>query len=273
MYRLFHAGRGMIAGAVLAVMAGAAPVASAPPQAAPPVLPAPPVLEAARVIAVYPHDTRAFTQGLFFSDGRLFESTGQHGQSVVREVDLVTGRVQRQVGLPVRYFGEGATAWKNTIVSLTWTHGRGFRWNRDTLRKLGEFSYPGEGWGLTQDGRHLIMSDGTAALRFLDPETFAETHRVEVTWQGRPVRQLNELEYVRGEVLANIWHSDVIARIDPASGVVKGFLDLSAIIAQSGARGSESVLNGIAYDEKTGKLYVTGKRWPKLFEIALPGTP
>lgn len=271
MRRLFKAGRAMIAGAALAMTAAAAPVVSTPVVSAPFAAeePAPPI-EAARVIAVHPHDTGAFTQGLFFHDGQLFESTGQHGRSVIREVDLATGKVKREARLAAEYFGEGSTSWGDTIVSLTWQHGKGFRWDRETFRKLGEFSYTGEGWGLTQDGESLILSDGTSELRFLDPQTFAERRRVQVTWRGRPVRMINELEYVRGEILANIWHSDLIVRIDPASGVIKGVIDLRAVTATVEVPDSEAVLNGIAYDAGTGKLYVTGKRWPKLFEIALP---
>ena len=227
-------------------------------------------MEAARVIATYPHDPSAFTQGLFFADGALFESTGRHGESVVREVDLATGQVKREVRVDPAYFGEGSTAWGDTIVSLTWTHGKAFRWDRKTLRKIGEFSYKGEGWGLTQDGKSLILSDGTAELRFLDPATFAEQRRITVTFQGRPLRRLNELEFVRGEILANIWHQDAIVRIDPASGVVKGVIDLRAVAAAVPVREEEAVLNGIAYDAKAGKLYVSGKLWPSLFEIALP---
>lgn len=274
MRRLIQAGRGTISGVALAMLAGAAPVVSAPapslvqatlaePQAESPV-------ESARVIAVFPHDSGAFTQGLFFHDGQLFESTGQHGESAIREIDLATGKVRREVRLPPEYFGEGSTNWGDTIVSLTWQHGIGFRWDRATFRKLGEFRYSGEGWGLTQDGKSLILSDGTAELRFLNPRTFAERRRIGVTWQGKAVRQLNELEYVRGEILANIWHTDLIARIDPASGVITRFIDLSAVTASVQARDPEAVLNGIAYDAKADKLYVTGKNWPSLFEIALP---
>lgn len=277
MLRLNSAGRGAAMGAALAMLAGAAPIVSAPlaaptPQAADIPEPAPePAIEPARIIASYPHDSRAFTQGLFFSHGRLFESTGQRGESVVREVDLKTGTVKREVKLPAQYFGEGSTAWGKTIVSLTWKHGKAFRWDRDTFGKLGEFSYKGEGWGLTHDGESLILSDGTPELRFLDPVTFAERRRVRVTWRGRPAWSINELEYVRGEVLANIWHTDLIVRIDPATGVVKGAIDLAKATAMVDVSDGEAVLNGIAYDDKTGKLYVTGKRWPKLFEIALPG--
>lgn len=188
----------------------------------------------------------------------------------MREVELRTGKVKREVKLPPHYFGEGSTGWGRTIVTLTWQQGTAFRWDRDSFRQLGRFRYANEGWGLTHDGKRLIMSDGTADLRFFDPATFAEQGRIQVTWQGRPVRQLNELEYVRGEVLANIWHSDLIARIDPASGAIKGFIDLTAVTASLRLSDTEAVLNGIAYDAQADKLYVTGKDWPKLFEIALP---
>lgn len=272
MFRLRFAGRGMIAGVALAISATAAPVACAPGYVPPLRIAqddAAPV-EQARVIAEYPHDPGAFTQGLFFHDGRLFESTGQQGQSTLREVDLATGKVTREVRLPRQYFGEGATTWGDNIVSLTWTHGKAFRWERDTFRLIGEHSYSGEGWGLTQDGASLILSDGTSTLRFLDPDSFVERRRISVTWRGRPVSQINELEYMRGEVLANIWHTDLIARIDPESGAIRGFIDLSAITASLGLTDPEAVLNGIAWDETSGKLYVTGKNWPKLFEIAPP---
>jgi glutaminyl-peptide cyclotransferase len=276
MLRLIAAGRGATFGVALAILAGAAPIVSAstdssPPHARTTDTVAPPAIEAAVVIATYPHDAGAFTQGLFFSDGRLFESTGQEGESAIRELDLATGKVKREVRLPAEYFGEGSTIWGKTIISLTWKHGKGFRWDRDSFRKLGEFAYPGEGWGLTQDGKSLILSDGSNELRFLDPKTFTEQRRIRVTWRGRPLRQLNELEYVRGEILANVWHQDVIVRIDPANGVIKGAIDLRAVTASVGLSDGEAVLNGIAWDDKAGKLYVTGKRWPKLFEIALPG--
>ncbi|OYX50025.1 MAG: hypothetical protein B7Y97_08025 [Sphingomonas sp. 32-66-10] len=273
MFRLTIAGRGIIAGAALAILAAAAPVVSAPgptqttaPAPAPTEVP----VEAARILATHPHDSSAFTQGLFFADGALFESTGQHGESVVREVDLLTGKVRREVRLPREYFGEGSTGWGDTIISLTWKHGKAFRWDRRTLRQIGTFSYSGEGWGLTQDGKSLILSDGTPELRFLDPVTFAEQRRITVTYQGHPIRRLNELEYVRGEILANIWHQDLIVRIDPASGVIIGVIDLRDLAAAVPVRDSEAVLNGIAYDDKTGKLYITGKNWPSLYEIALP---
>lgn len=264
------AGRGIIAGAALAIMAAAALVDSAPVASQTTADPAPVPVEAARVLATYPHDSGAFTQGLFFADGVLFESTGQHGESAVREVDLLTGKVRREVRLPREYFGEGSTGWGDTIISLTWKHGTAFRWDRRTLRQIGTFSYSGEGWGLTQDGKSLILSDGTPELRFLDPTSFAEQRRITVTYQGRPIRRLNELEYVRGEILANIWHQDLIVRIDPATGVITGVIDLRDLAAAVPVADSEAVLNGIAYDDKSGKLYVTGKNWPSLYEIALP---
>ncbi|MEG3182021.1 glutaminyl-peptide cyclotransferase [Sphingomonas sp. LT1P40] len=273
MHRLIQVGRGTIIGVALAMLAGAAPVVSAPQTSQSETraeTPAGSPIETATILAIHPHDPAAFTQGLFFSEGHLFESTGQRGESAIREVDLATGKVKREARLPAQYFGEGSTGWRGTIVSLTWRHGIGFRWDRKTFRQTGTFRYTGEGWGLTHDGSSLILSDGTAELRFLNPETMAERRRIRVTWNGQPVDQLNELEFVRGEVLANIWHTDLIARIDPASGVIKGFIDLSAVTATVVVRDSESVLNGIAYDAKAGKLYVTGKRWPKLFEIALP---
>lgn len=264
------AGRGIISGAALAILAAAAPVDSGPVASQSTAAPGAVPVEAARILATHPHDSNAFTQGLFFADGALFESTGQHGESTVREVDLTTGKAKREVRLPREYFGEGSTAWRDTIISLTWKHGTAFRWDRRTLRQLGTFSYPGEGWGLTQDGTSLILSDGTPELRFLDPATFSPRRRITVTYQGRPIRRLNELEFVHGEILANIWHQDVIVRIDPANGVIIGVIDLRALTATVPVRDSEAVLNGIAYDDKTGKLYVTGKNWPSLFEIALP---
>lgn len=274
MFRLNRAGRGIFMGVALAMPAGATPVGFAglvaTRAAMPQAVTALPPVEPARVIASHPHDPAAFTQGLFVSDGRLFETTGQHGRSSLREVELRTGRVKREVKLPHRYFGEGSTAWRGTIVSLTWQHGTAFRWHRDTFRRLGQWRYPGEGWGLTQDGTQLILSDGTPELRFLDPASFAERRRLRVTWQGRAVSDLNELEYVRGEILANIWHTDLIARIDPVSGAIRGFIDLGAVTASLNLTDPEAVLNGIAYDARAGKLYVTGKDWPRLFQIALP---
>ena len=222
-----------------------------------------------QVQRTYPHDPGAFTQGLFIRDGILYESTGQEGESTVRKVRLEDGKVLQSVSLPPSQFGEGSTDWGKEIISLTWRSGVGYRWDRATLKPLGSFRYPGEGWGLTQDGRNLILSDGTATLRFLDPATFKERRRVRVTANGKPVTQINELEWVKGEILANIWQTDLIARIDPQSGAVKGWIDLSGLNRLAGGDSVDNVLNGIAYDAKNDRLFVTGKRWSKLFEIKL----
>jgi glutamine cyclotransferase len=221
------------------------------------------------VVRTYPHDPAAYTQGLFFRDGILYESTGIHGQSTIRKVRLADGKVLQSAPVPASEFGEGSTDWGNEIVSVTWLNGIGYRWDRKTLKRTASFRYPGEGWGLTQDGRNLILSDGTSWVRFLDPRSFAERRRVQVTADGRPVDQLNELEWVKGELYANVWMTNRIARIDPGSGVVKAWIDLSGLDRLAGASGRDDVLNGIAYDAKANRLFVTGKRWPKLFEIRL----
>ena len=232
----------------------------------------PPVVTA-QMLARHPHDAGAFTQGLFFSGGKLFETTGLEGRSTLREVDLATGTVKRQVALPPDLFGEGATDWGSEIVSITWRTGVGFRWDRATFRQRGRFTYPGEGWGLAQDGKRLILSDGTPTLRFLDPKSFQETGRVTVTFAGRPLAMLNELEWVDGALWANVWHQDALVRIDTESGRVTQVLDLAPIVAEAQARDPEAVPNGIAWDARTKRLYVTGKNWPALFQIALPPAP
>ncbi len=222
------------------------------------------------LVKSYPHDPRAFTEGLFYLDGNLYESTGMPGVSDIREVRLKDGKVLRSTRLAPQYFGEGIVNWADRIVSLTWRHREGFTWRRADFAQLSSFRYEGEGWGLTQDGRQIIMSDGTAQLRFLDPQTLEEKRRITVTWNGKPVPLLNELEYVRGEVLANIWFSNRIARIDPASGAVIDWIDLSSIAGKMNAEaGDQAVLNGIAYDARTDRVFVTGKYWSKLFEIRL----
>lgn len=221
------------------------------------------------LVATYPHDSGAFTQGLIYLDGSLYESTGKHGASEIREVRLKDGKVLRSAALPPRYFGEGMTHWGKELISLSWKHGTGFRWDRASFRQTGSFRYPGEGWGLTQDGRQLIMSDGTDELRFLDPADFRETRRIKVTWDGRPVRLLNELEYVRGEILANIWMTDRIARIDPKTGEVIDWIDLTGLVARQNVMDADAVLNGIAYDARRNRLFVTGKYWANLYEIRL----
>ena len=225
-----------------------------------------------RVVHAYPHDTQAFTEGLFFHDGDLYESTGFEGRSTIRRVKLETGEVLQSRALDARYFGEGIVAWKDRLVELTWRGNVGFVYDLKTFAPRGEFHYPGEGWALTTDGRRLIMSDGTDELRWLDPDTLEETGRLAVTDDGRPVANLNELEWVKGEILANVWETDRIARIDPASGRVTGWIDLANILGvphQEGAPGQPDVLNGIAYDAARDRLFVTGKYWPRLYQIAL----
>jgi glutamine cyclotransferase len=229
----------------------------------------PPPVQIAEIKASFPHDPQAFTQGLFFANGQLYESTGLPGQSELRKVRLSDGKVLQSAAIPPDQFGEGSTVWGKEIISLTWQHGIAHRWDRATLRRTGEFRYGGEGWGLTQDGRSLILSDGSAALRILDPATFKEQRRITVTAQGRPVAQLNELEWVNGEIWANIWQTPRIARIDAATGVVKGWIDLSALARLNASADPDKVANGIAYDPKSKRLFVTGKRWPKLYEIKL----
>jgi glutamine cyclotransferase len=215
----------------------------------------------------YPHDANAFTQGLEYVGGYLYESTGLNGRSSIRKVKLETGAVLRRREIPRDYFGEGITIWKSALIELTWQSQVAFVYDRDTFEPRRMFTYTGEGWGLTHDASSLIMSDGTADLRFLDPETFKERRRVTVTDGGRPVPRLNELEYVKGQVFANIWTTDDIVRIDPASGRVLGRIDLRGLLPASST--PADVLNGIAYDQTGDRLFVTGKLWPRLFEIKI----
>lgn len=226
--------------------------------------------EAATIVRTYPHDPGAYTEGLFYLDGALFESTGEVGRSGIRKVDLASGKVLARVAVPPPYFGEGIVAWRHQILSLTWRDGIGFRWSRQGFRKLATFRYPGEGWALTSNGRDLIMSDGTAVLRFLDPATFRLRRTLKVTADGRPVLNLNELEYIDGEILANVWLTDRIARIDPRTGHVVSWLNLSTLHTKANVYGQNQVANGIAWDAAHRRLFVTGKEWPLLFEIALP---
>jgi glutamine cyclotransferase/GNAT superfamily N-acetyltransferase len=221
------------------------------------------------VVRSYPHDTSAFTQGLVLDGGKMYEGTGIRWQSSLREVDLETGDVLRSYALPSNYFGEGIAVYDEWIVQLTWQSNVGFVYDRDSLELLQTFGYPTEGWGITYDGERLIVSDGTATLHFWDPVTFEEIGRVDVRDGGDPVSQLNELEYVCGEVLANVWYSDSIARIDPGTGEVIGWIDLAGLLGPEERPGSGGVLNGIAFDGESGRLFVTGKLWPWLFEIEL----
>jgi glutamine cyclotransferase len=220
-----------------------------------------------RVVHTYPHDPQAYTQGLLYEDGFLYESTGLNGRSSLRMVDLETGQVLQRADVPEKYFAEGLAPWGSTLIQLTWQSHVAFVYDRFSFRLLHTFSYEGEGWGLTQDGRNLIMSDGTATLRFFDPRTFHEVRRIVVNDHGSQVTQLNELEYVRGEIYANVWHTDRIARISPSSGRVLGWIDLAGLLPDDQRSDPEAVLNGIAYDAAHDRLFVTGKLWPMLFEI------
>jgi glutamine cyclotransferase len=220
-----------------------------------------------KVIHTYPHDPHAFTQGLIFADGHLYESAGEYGQSSLRMVDLETGRILQEQPVAKQYFAEGLASWGSTLVQLTWQEHTAFVYDRFSFRLLRTLSYPSEGWGLASDGKELILSDGTPDLRFLDPATFHELRRVTVKDHGQPVKELNELEMVRGEIYANVWHTDRIARISPKTGAVLGWIDLAGLLPANLRSSPEAVLNGIAYDPAHDRLFVTGKLWPRLYEI------
>jgi len=223
-----------------------------------------------KVVHTYPHDTGAYTEGLFYKDGYLYESTGQSGTSTVRKVELQSGETVQRYNVPSQYFGEGIVDWKDRLVQLTWQTQTGFVYDLSSFKLQRTFTYPGEGWALTRDDHHLYMSDGSAVLRVLDPESLATTRRITVTADGVPVTNLNELEWIKGEIYANVWLTNRIARINPANGHVVGWIDLDGLfdINQLPDPGND-VLNGIAYDAVHDRLFVTGKRWPKLFEITL----
>lgn len=227
-------------------------------------------VQAVRVVRSYPHDPRAFTQGLVFRNGELLESTGRFGESSLRRVKIETGEVLQRVDVPKEFFAEGLAVLGDRAFQLTWQNGQGFIYDVNTFKQLGTFPYEGEGWGLTTDGTSLILSDGTAVLRFLDPRSFAVTRSVEVKNGAELVDQLNELEWVRGEIWANVWHKDWIARIDPKDGHVIGWLDVGQLLPEATAADPEAVPNGIAFDAASGRLFVTGKLWSRLFEISAP---
>ena len=226
-----------------------------------------------RIARSYAHDRFAFTQGLLFADEHLFESTGWWGQSSIRKVRLEDGAVLAKRALPKNVFGEGLVRWGDEIISLTWRDRRGFRWSLADLSPLGEFSYPREAWGLTQNGEHLIVSDGSPVLRFLDPGTMEVKGRLPVTAAGLPVQHLNDLEWVSGEIWANVFYTDLIARIDAATGVVRSWINLSGLRRSVGAHHFEWMLNGLAFDDRSKGLFVTGKNWPKLFEVRVGALP
>lgn len=221
-----------------------------------------------RVVGTFPHDAQAFTQGLEFHDGFLYEGTGLNGRSSIRQVELATGAVLKRRALSPAFFGEGITIWDRELIQLTWRSQLGFTYDRETFEPRRTFTYVGEGWGLTHDADNLIMSDGTASLRFLDPATFKERRRIVVTDGGARVAALNELEYVKGEIYANVWQTDLVARVDPATGRVRGWIDLTGLLG-SARVSSDAVLNGIAYDAAGDRLFVTGKLWPRVFEVKL----
>jgi glutaminyl-peptide cyclotransferase len=220
-----------------------------------------------QIVNIWPHDSNAFTQGLILSDGKLLESTGQEGFSSLRRVDLETGKVLKKVDVPVPYFAEGIALLNGKIYQLTWQHHVGFIYDAQSFERVGQFNYTEEGWGLATDGTSLILSDGSNRLRFLDPSDFHVTRTIAVRDGQTPIKELNELEFVQGEIYANVWHDNRIATIDPQSGRVTAWIDLNGLMPEGELPDPEAVLNGIAYDQANNRLYVTGKLWPKLFEI------
>ena len=222
------------------------------------------------IVHTYPHDRTAFTEGLFYLDGFLYESTGLEQHSTIRKVQLETGEVLQKRNVPAEYFGEGIVNWRHRLVSLTWKSHVGFVYDLKTFRPERRFSYDGEGWALTQDGTQIYMSDGTPDIRVLNPDTLVPTRRIHVTLDGRPINNLNELEWIKGEIYANVWQTNWILRIDPSDGHVVGAINLSGLLGAADiVPGQTDVLNGIAYDAAGDRLFVTGKNWPKLFEIKL----
>jgi glutamine cyclotransferase len=221
------------------------------------------------IVNTLPHDPGAFTEGLVYDDGGLIESTGINGASTLRKVELETGRVLQEVKLSDEYFGEGIAVLGGKIYQLTWQNHQGFIYDRKSLKREGEFSYTGEGWGLTTDGQSLIMDDGTNQIRFIDPTTFQVTKTIRVFAHGQPLNMLNELEYVKGELYANVWHTEYVVRIDPADGKLLGSIDFVGLYPPADNAQGEAVMNGIAYDAAGDRLFVTGKNWPKLFEVTV----
>jgi glutamine cyclotransferase len=222
-----------------------------------------------KIVNTYPHDRNAFTQGLVFDDSFLYEGTGIYGKSTLRKVELETGEVLKNYSMPNEFFCEGVTFWNDTLLQLTWKSRIGFVYDKDNFLLLTEFAYPTEGWGITHDGTHLILSDGTATLYFLDPDTYEEIGRIEVRDRDVPITNLNELEYIQGAIYANVWQTNHIAIIAPETGKVVGWIDLKGLLSEEDRYPPVSVLNGIAYDTEQDRLFVTGKYWPKLFEIKL----
>jgi glutaminyl-peptide cyclotransferase len=222
-----------------------------------------------RVVATYPHSTANYTEGLFYLDGFFYEGTGLQGKSAVMAIQPETGKVVQKVDLPSQYFGEGIVDWGPNLYEWTWTSHVCFVYDRFSLRLVKQFAYSGEGWGMTRTKTEIITSDGSDTLRFRDPQTFKETRHIVVKDGDKTVEKLNELEYVKGEIYANVWHSDLVARISPRDGHVIGWIDLGGILPADQKINDEAVLNGIAYDAQHDRLFVTGKQWPKIFEIKI----
>lgn len=220
-----------------------------------------------KVVARYPHSTDSYTEGLFYLNGLFYEGTGRKGQSAVMAIEPQTGKVVQRLDLPAQYFGEGIVDWGPNLYEWTWESHVGFVYDRFSLRQVAQFSYSGEGWGMTRNTKEIITSDGTSTLRFRDPKTFKEIRHVVVKDGAKTIDQLNELEYVKGEIYANVWHEDRIARISPVDGHVIGWIDLTGLLPEDQRVDSEAVLNGIAYDAEHDRLFVTGKQWPAIFEI------
>lgn len=251
---------GLIHGVILATLFGTSVAWAAP-------------VAGYKIVAQYPHSTSSYTEGLFYLDGLFYEGTGLKGHSVLRVTKPETGKSLQQVNLPASYFGEGIVDWGSRIYQWTWQSHTCFVYDRFTFRLIRQFTYPGEGWGMTRTHQEIITSDGTAILRFRNPETFQETRHIIVKDGATPVPMLNELEYVRGEIYANVWHSDRIARISQEDGHVIGWIDLTGILPDDQKVDAESVLNGIAYDAQQDRLFVTGKQWPTIFEIKIVHQP
>lgn len=221
------------------------------------------------VVSSYPHDPTSFTQGLLWHDGALYEGTGLKGESRLRKLEFPSGRVLKEVSLAAEFFGEGLALVDSRLIQLTWQSHKGFVYDLETFRQLQEFAYDTEGWGLTYDGTSLILSDGSNDLFYLDPQTFKPIRKLAVTMNGKPLSELNELEFIEGEIWANVWQTDLIVRIDPSTGRVTSFLNLKGILAPSDKTGREDVLNGIAYDSERKRIFITGKLWPRIFEIRI----
>jgi glutamine cyclotransferase len=266
MIRTLHVNQWALALIAPALLIGAAQPAKAPPAAIPPTA-------VAEIVARLPHDPDAFTEGLLIDHGSLYESTGREGRSTIRRLDLATGAVKQSVTLKPSIFGEGIVVWRDQILNVIWHGGIGERRALGNFQPIGSFRYTGEGWAMTHDSHHIILSDGTPVLRFLDPVTMKVVRRLPVTYQGKPLQRINELEYVKGDILANVWLTPFIVRIDATTGAVKQVIDLSDLVAEIGSRDPEAVPNGIAYDAAHDRLYVTGKLWPTLFEIRLKPVP